>query len=330
MLQLVNLTMLDLSYNQLSGVLPHHFGKFSKLKLMVLDFINLEGFLPPSLTNCTNLVELRLADNFFAGEITRINFSYFSQLSKLDLRKNNFTGIFPISLYSCKSLKAIRLSCNNLEGEIQPEILSLKSLSFLSLGDNTLTNVTGAMKILMRFTTIYVGNNNTINGNIPTEISQLQLLHTLSLSNNFSRNIPEQMANLKNLEILDLSMNHLSGKIHLSLASLNFLSSFNVSYNNLEGQIPTSTQLQSFNASAFEGNPKLCGAPLSNECLPNPKKGNEEYNNKNNNHDHLDINGQQIPWLSVVFGFIVGFLGVCGPICIFPISRKLMYTVGSV
>ncbi|PRQ35632.1 putative leucine-rich repeat domain, L domain-containing protein [Rosa chinensis] len=82
---------------------------------------------------------------------------------------------------------------------------------------------------------IHVGNN-TINGNIPTEISQLQLLHTLSLrNNNFSGNIPEQMANLKTLEILDLSMNHLSGKIYLSLASLNFLSSFNVSYNNLEG-----------------------------------------------------------------------------------------------
>ncbi|KAL6195051.1 hypothetical protein ACLB2K_030673 [Fragaria x ananassa] len=448
MLQLVNLTILDLSYNQLSGMLPHHIGIFSKLKLLVLDFNSLEGTLPPSLTNCMNLVELRLANNFFGGEISRINFSNFIQLSKLDLRKNNFTGPFPISLYSCKSLKAIRLSYNYLEGEIQPEILSLKSLSFLSLGNNTLTNVTGAMKILMRSTSlvflslttsfvgeelpadlgivqdfdgfqnlrlldlsyceltgqiplwlsklkklqmlnlysnrlsgsiptwlgtlpmlfniglesnllsgefpkelyglpalvstqtpaqvddidlelaiygykgatlvqyklsyfppaIYIGNN-TINGNIPTEIGQLQLLHILSLSNNtFSGNIPENMSNLKNLEILDLSMNHLSGKIPPSLASLNFLSSFNVSYNNLEGQIPASTQLQSFNASAFEGNPKICGAPLSNECLPNPKKGNEE---DNNNHGFLDIMGQQIPWLSVVLGFTVGFLGVC-------------------
>ncbi|PRQ35593.1 putative leucine-rich repeat domain, L domain-containing protein [Rosa chinensis] len=99
----------------------------------------------------------------------------------------------------------------------------------------------------------------------------------------------------------------------MSLTSLNFLSSFNVSYNNLEGQlISTSTQLQSFKATAFEGNPKLCGPPLSNECIPNPNKGIEKGNN--NNQYLFDINGQQIPLLSVVLGFIVGFLGVCGSI----------------
>ncbi|KAL6203952.1 hypothetical protein ACLB2K_021222 [Fragaria x ananassa] len=344
MLQLVNLTILDLSYNQLSGMLPHHIGIFSKLKLLVLDFNSLEGTLPPSLTNCMNLVELRLANNFFEGEISRINFSNFIQLSKLDLRKNNFTGTFPISLYSCKSLKAIRLSYNYLEGEIQPEILSLKSLSFLSLGeelpadlgivqdfdgfqnlrllDLSYCELTGQiplwwlsklkkLQMLNLYSNrlsgsiptwlgtlpmlFYIGldnnlisgefpkelcglpalvskqtpaqvddidlelaiygykcatlvqyklsyfppaiyiDNNTISGNIPTEIGQLQLLHKLSLSNNnFSGNIPENMSNLKNLEILDLSMNHLSGKIPPSLASLNFLSSFNVSYNNLD------------------------------------------------------------------------------------------------
>ncbi|XP_021821417.1 receptor-like protein 2 [Prunus avium] len=461
------LTILDLNSNGFSGMLPANIGKLSNLKLMLLYANKLEGLLPSSLMNCTKLIELSLRFNNFEGDISAINFSRFSQLSKLDLMNNNFTGMLPTSLYSCKSLKAIRLSINHLKGQIQPEILSLKYLSFLSLGFNSLTNVTGAMKILMRceslvflsLTSSFVGEdmpsdegivefdgfqklrlldlshcefsgqipvwlsklkkleflnlfhnritgsipswlgtlprlfyldlsfnqisgefpkelcrlpmlaseqtaaqldrgylelpmfasiplilakdtnynflsyahalqynylshlapsiflyNNSISGSIPTEIGRLQLLHVLYLGvNNFSGSIPDQISNLKNLEILDVSVNHFSGKLPASLASLNFLKSFNVSYNNLEGPIPRSTQLQSFNASVFEGNPKLCGAPLPNECRTINGVGGD-----NKNHQDEDQNGHQIPWfyISVLLGFIIGFWGVFGPLMV--------------
>lgn len=55
------------------------------------------------------------------------------------------------------------------------------------------------------------------------------------------------------MKLLGLSTNHLSGKIPSSMTSLNFLKGLNISYNNLKGQILMGTQLQSFNASAFEG-----------------------------------------------------------------------------
>ncbi|XP_050138101.1 receptor-like protein 3 [Malus sylvestris] len=98
------------------------------------------------------------------------------------------------------------------------------------------------------------------------------------------------------------------GKIPSSMTSLNFLKEFNVSYNNLEGQIPTGTQLQSFSTSAFEGNPKLCGAPLPNVC--------EEIgaDNKNKVNQDVDNEGDKLPWIYIfaTLGFIVGFWGVCG------------------
>ncbi|CAL8150886.1 unnamed protein product [Prunus armeniaca] len=347
---LTNLAILDLSFNHFGGELPLNLGKLSKLKFVTFDFNNLEGALPPSLMNCTNLVELRLENNTLEGDISMLDFSRLSQLTKLDLRVNNFTGTIPVSLYSCRSLKAIRLSKNHLEGQIQAEILSLKSLSFLSLGGNRFTNLTWAVKILMSFKSLHtlilagsyegegmpsdddmvdfdgfqnlrlfslagsdlhgqiplwlsklknlellelatiVLSNNNISGDIPTEIGQLQLLQELYLdSNNFSGIIPDQISNLKNLEVLNLSMNLLSGIIPSSLASLNFLREFNTSYNNLEGPIPIGTQLQSFNASAFEGNPKLCGVPLPNKCEPNKCIDTDNKNNKDEGNGHHQL-----------------------------------------
>ncbi|CAL2264777.1 unnamed protein product [Prunus armeniaca] len=137
---------------------------------------------------------------------------------------------------------------------------------------------------------MYLYNNN-INGNVPTEIGQLQFLHKLDLRlNNFSGSIPDQISNLKNLDTLDLSINHLAGKIPDSLKSLNFLSYLNVSYNDLEGPIPTSTQLRSLNATVFEGNPKLCGAPLPNECRLVNGGDADNKNNQDVDDEH------QIPW----------------------------------
>ena len=98
-------------FNQLTGVLPLHLGKLSKLKIITLDFNDLQGPLPQSLMNCTSLVELRLAlNNHLEGDITKLNFSKLVQLTKVDLSINNFTGKLPTSLYSCRSLKAIRLA----------------------------------------------------------------------------------------------------------------------------------------------------------------------------------------------------------------------------
>ncbi|XP_020422883.1 receptor-like protein 2 [Prunus persica] len=190
-----------------------------------------------------------------------------------------------VEFFGFQHLRVLDLSYCELTGPVPVWLSKLKKLQILNLIHNRITG---------------------INGNIPKEIGQLKLLHVLDLDvNNFSSSIPDQISNLKKLETLDVSMNHLYGNIPASLTSLNFLKDFNCSYNNLEGPIPRSTQLQIFNASAFEGNPKLCSAPLPNECRPINDVGTD---NKNNQDEH---NGHNIPWfhIFVVSEFTVEFWG---------------------
>ncbi|VAI55601.1 unnamed protein product [Triticum turgidum subsp. durum] len=108
---------------------------------------------------------------------------------------------------------------------------------------------------------------NKFRGMIPQEIGHLKALTYLNLSfNNFYGEIPQSICKLTNLQGLDLSNNHLTGAIPVPLDNLHFLSRFNVSDNDLEGSIPTEGQLSTFQASSFDGNPKLCGSVLINHC----------------------------------------------------------------
>lgn len=166
----------------------------------------------------------------------------------------------------------------------------------------TIVNKALQMK-LIKIPTIFTSldlSSNHFEGPIPEELVSLKALNVLNLSHNaFSSHIPLSIGSLVHLESLDLSNNNLSGKIPLELASLNFLAYLNLSFNQLRGQIPTGAQMQTFDASYFEGNEGLCGPPLKDctndrvgHSLPTPYEM----------HGSIDWN-----FLSVELGFIFGF-----------------------
>ncbi|TVU33420.1 hypothetical protein EJB05_25237, partial [Eragrostis curvula] len=393
---LVNLITLDLGGNEFRGNIPDSIGDLKRLEEIHLDYNNMFGELPSTLSNCRNLITIDLKNNSFSGNLTKVNFSNLTNLKTLDLVWNNLTGAIPESIYSCSNLTALRLSANKFHGQLSERIGSLKFLSFLSLVDISLTNITGAFQILRNcrnLTTLLIGynfkaevmpqddridgfenlqvlsvsdcslsgkippwlskltnlemlflynnqltgpipdwmstlnflfyidiSNNSFTGEIPTrlmelpmlrtdkvapkvfelpvystqslqyrtpsafpkvlnlcknnftgvipkEIGQLKALLLLNLSSNkFYGEIPQSICNLTSLQVLDLSSNNLTGTIPDALNDLHFLSQFNVSNNGLEGPVPTAGQLSTFPNSSFEGNPKLCGPMLVNQC----------------------------------------------------------------
>lgn len=96
----------------------------------------------------------------------------------------------------------------------------------------------------------------------------LTALTNLNLSwNHLSSTIPLTIRELRAVESLDLSHNELSGEIPTSMADLTSLAHLNLSYNNLTGTIPSGNQFQTLDdASIYAGNPGLCGPPVSRNC----------------------------------------------------------------
>jgi hypothetical protein len=109
---------------------------------------------------------------------------------------------------------------------------------------------------------------------------------------------------MKNLESLDLSSNKLVGEIPDTISGLSFLSFLNLSSNYLVGQIPVGTQLQSFDASCYDGNPGLCGAPLPICHEPNKHGGENDIDD--------DDSFTQSLYFGLGVGFAVGFWSLCG------------------
>uniref|UniRef100_A0A453ND86 Uncharacterized protein n=1 Tax=Aegilops tauschii subsp. strangulata TaxID=200361 RepID=A0A453ND86_AEGTS len=242
--KLINLVTLDLGGNELSGNIPESIGGLKRLEELHLEHNSMSGELPAALSNCTNLVTIDLKANQFSGELTKVNFVSLSNLKKLDLLSNNFTGTVPESIYSCSKLTALRLSYNPFHGQLSEKIGNLKSLLFLSLANNSLTNITRTLQMLSSsrsLTTLYIGCN-FLHETMPEDVSidgfqNLQVLYINHCS--LSGKIPDWLSKLPNLEMLFLQGNQLTGPIPEWISSLNFLFSLDISNNSLTGEIPS-------------------------------------------------------------------------------------------
>lgn len=145
---LSNLTVLELNDNRLIGELPLNIGLLSKMERFILHTNGFNGTIPLSLMRSSNLKTLLLRNNRFVGVLSDLDFSKLRALRAIDLGNNSFSGNVPHGLCSCTSLVAVRLAYNELTGEIPPCMSSLASLSHLSLTNNNLSNVAGALKVL--------------------------------------------------------------------------------------------------------------------------------------------------------------------------------------
>ncbi|KHN35706.1 LRR receptor-like serine/threonine-protein kinase FLS2 [Glycine soja] len=267
---------LDVSYNFFTGVIPNCWENWRGLTFLYIDNNKLGGEIPPSIGLLDEIIEM-------------------------DFHKNNLSGKFSLDLSNLKSLVFINLGENNFSGVVPKKMPESRELEYQDTG-------------LLRNLDL---STNNLSGEIPVEIFGLTQLQFLNLSrNHFMGKISRKIGGMKNLESLDLSNNHLSGEIPETFSNLFFLSFLNLSYNDFTGQIPLGTQLQSFDAWSYVGNPKLCGLPLPKNC------------SKQNIHDKPKQGGaNESLFLGMGVGFVVGLWGVWGSLFLNKAWRHKYYRI---
>ncbi|XP_057545309.1 putative leucine-rich repeat receptor-like serine/threonine-protein kinase At2g24130 [Amaranthus tricolor] len=243
-----SLKSLDVSQNELYGIIPTEIGNCAQLWNLNLYNNEFTGKLPMSMRNNSVLLNVDIEYNQFSGELPREIVGKLGLVWNLHLSYNKFvshdknTNLYPFfgSLTNCTSLKELELAGMGLGGELPSTIGQLnQNLTSLLLQENLifgslplhLANITGLLQLNL--------TGNILNGTISREMSTLPHLQQLFLSHNFfTGEIPETLGYFKRIGLLDLSFNFFFGRIPESFGNLVQINSLFLNNNLLSGVIP--------------------------------------------------------------------------------------------
>ncbi|KAF3946138.1 hypothetical protein CMV_027561 [Castanea mollissima] len=262
---LTQLTYLFLYNNFISGQIPSGLMNLTKLSILELAVNDLTGQIPSSIFNLENLELLDLSMNNFTA---KVEFDKFVKLKKLTslhlsncgvslsisetsdnttLQKFQNLGLFrcnlskfPNFLANQDELTWLDLGDNNIHGQV-PEWfwnVSKENLELIDLSYNFLTSL-GQHPILLPWTHLAILDleSNKFQGTLP--IPSFSTLQYLVSNNSFTGKIPELICNMSSLQVLDLSINNLSGSLPQCLHNFgDSLLILDLRWNAFEGNIP--------------------------------------------------------------------------------------------
>ncbi|KAL9995702.1 putative non-specific serine/threonine protein kinase [Helianthus debilis subsp. tardiflorus] len=340
--------LVDLGYNQLLGVIPECWEKWTSLKVLYLNDNNLSGEIPRTLGSVPLLQLLNMRGNMISGSLpsSLMNLSYLKilQLEKnnlagnippwigikltmliiLNLRSNNFYGNTPNQLCYLSHVQVVDLAHNNLSGNIP------RCFNNFSVLSGKETNLEGQFSFYFDNGIFIFYDLLVMKGREDNYGSILGLVTLLDLSsNNLSGQIPSELTTLHKLKSLNLSRNQLTGEIPNKIGDMKSLESLDLSVNYLSGELPMSLSglnfLSSFNVSYNNLTGRIPTGTqiqsfnesgfIGNQLCGAPLTNDCVHVDKpDTTSDQKEDGGShKVDWgliISIVLGFIIGFWGI--------------------
>ena len=230
-------TRLNLPYNNLNGPLPSSISNITQLNDLELNNNQLSGTIPASLSNLSQLSTLNLGFNLFGASIPP-ELGNAPHLTNLYLNNNQLTDTIPLSLTHDTQLNNLDLASNQLTGSIPPFV----NLPFLDNVDLRNNQFTGPLPILKNVPvlTLLAVSNNQLTDSIPAMYGNLHMGALWADHNELSGSIPNALFNNKGLMSVDLSYNQLTGTIPDSAFTSQGPTSLELQFNQLSGPLPAS------------------------------------------------------------------------------------------
>lgn len=231
----MRLTSISLLVNRLSGEIPAELGNITTLTLLNLEANQFTGAIPSQLGRLSNLQDLLLSSNQLTGTLPT-TFAGLKNLTNFRINDNNLNGSIPEFIQNWILLNRLELHASGLQGPIPAKISLLRNLKELRISDINgpkqdfpeLRNMTGMVRLVLR--------NCNIAGKIPSYVWMLPDMEMLDVSfNHITGEIPEDI-NMERIRFLFLSGNMLSGDLPESI--LKDGTNVDLSYNNLTWQGP--------------------------------------------------------------------------------------------
>ncbi|KAK1415400.1 hypothetical protein QVD17_31181 [Tagetes erecta] len=266
---LLSLNFLDLSYNNLNGSLPETIGRLGVLHFLTVHHNLLTGTVTENhLTNLTSLKTLWIGDNKLVFKLSVKNWIPPFQLEVLRIGSCSLGPDFPSWLQSQTSLAEIDLANTNISDTI-PEWFwtTFSSVTFLNMSHNNIQGRLGNISFLAPGAVLDLSDNhirgllpghynrpdldvldlsyNELSGSVDEflcfGIQEVRQLNVLNLgNNNMSGVISDCWMNWELLVILNLEKNQFSGMIPSSLGNISTLLSLDMRGNKLSGNLPAS------------------------------------------------------------------------------------------
>ena len=230
---------ISLEYYNLNGYIPSSISNLIHLVGFKVKHNLVSGIIPQTFCHCKNITQFDISYNLLTGNVPSCLVNNLTMLKYFDLESNLLTGTIPEVNGTRSAMEYFSVSINYIHGTIPSSLVYFPNIQYLYLFGNFLTGKVPPPIANLTHLEILALNTNSLTGPIPIGIFNISSMNYMYLHQNyFTGSLPE-LNNLHNLYYLTLYENTMTGPIPPSIEVVQQLRVLSLDDNLFTGYLPS-------------------------------------------------------------------------------------------